>query len=110
MADIKMAVGDRLDTKFLLSGQVKIAGFDIAFHNPGRAPFPTFRDNVTTLAYDVGELTIVNYIVARDHGVPIIGLPVIPDLFFPLTGLANTAWMSTGTPCEWRCSICMSRA
>ena len=85
MADIKMAVGDRLDTKFLLSGRVKIAGFDIAFHNPGRAPFPTFRDNVTTLPYDVGELTIVNYIVARDHGVPIIGLPVIPDLFFPLT-------------------------
>ncbi len=87
MADIKMAAGDRLDTKFLLSGQVKIAGVDIAFHNPGRAPFPTFRDNVTTLPYDVGELTIVNYIVARDHGVPIIGLPVIPDLFFPLTGV-----------------------
>ena len=54
---------------------------------PGPAPAPTFNDNVTTLPYDVGELTIVNYIIAKDQGVPIIGLPVVPNLFYPLSGI-----------------------
>ena len=61
MPDIKMAVGDRLETKFLLSGRVKVAGFDIEFHNPGPAPAPIFNNMVTTLPYDVGELTIAAY-------------------------------------------------
>ncbi|MEE8517740.1 MAG: hypothetical protein V3S98_01280 [Dehalococcoidia bacterium] len=87
MPDIKVAVGDRLETKFLLSGRVKIAGFDIDFHNPGPAPAPIFNDMVTTLPYDVGELTIANYVVAKDQGVPLIGLPVFPNVFFPLTGV-----------------------
>ena len=83
----KIAVGDRLETKFLLSGRVSIDGFDVEMVNPGPAPAPIFPDMVTTLPYDVGELTIVNFILARDQGVPIIGLPVFPNVFFPLTGV-----------------------
>ena len=87
MAELKMAVGDRLETKFLLSGRVGIDGFDIEMVNPGRAPAPIFPSMVTTLPYDVGELTIANFVIARDQGVPIVGLPVFPNLFFPLTGV-----------------------
>ncbi|MCI0816613.1 MAG: hypothetical protein J4N29_06170 [Chloroflexi bacterium] len=87
MPELKMAVGDRLETKFLLSGRVTIDGFDIEMVNPGPAPAPIFHDMVTSLPYDVGELTIANFVIARDQGVPIIGLPVFPNLFFPLTGV-----------------------
>jgi ABC-type nitrate/sulfonate/bicarbonate transport system substrate-binding protein len=87
MADIKMAFGDRLETQHLLSGRVTIEGFDIDFTNPGNAPAPTFNDTVTKLSYDVSELTAANFIIAKDAGVPIIGLPIVPNVFYPLTGM-----------------------
>ena len=58
MANVKMAVGNRLETQHLLSGRVTIDGFDVDFHNPGPAPAPIFNDMVTTLPYDVAELTM----------------------------------------------------
>jgi 4,5-dihydroxyphthalate decarboxylase len=92
MADFSMTVGNRLETQHLLSGRVKIKGFDVDFHNPGFAPAPTFNETVNKLTWDVAELTIANYIIAKDTGVPLIGLPVFPNVFFPLTGLtANRA-------------------
>jgi len=87
MAAIKMAFGDRLETQHLLSGRVEIEGFDIDFTNPGNAPAPTFNDTVTKLSYDVSELTAANFIIAKDAGVPLIGLPIVPNVFYPLTGL-----------------------
>jgi 4,5-dihydroxyphthalate decarboxylase len=87
MADIKMAFGNRLETQHLLSGRVPIEGFEIDFTNPGPAPAPTFNDTVTKLAYDVSELTAVNFIIAKDTGVPLIGLPIVPNVFYPLTGV-----------------------
>jgi len=100
MADIKMAVGDRLETQHILSGRVKIAGFEVDLHNPGPAPAPTFNDNVTTLPYDVGELTIVNYIIAKDQGVPIVGLPVVPNFFYPLSGITVNKTAGIKTPAD----------
>ncbi len=100
MSELKMAVGDRLETKFLLSGRVSIAGFDVEMVNPGRAPSPIFPDMVTTLPYDVGELTIANFIIARDQGVPIIGLPVFPNVFFPLTGVTVNRRSGIGAPAD----------
>jgi 4,5-dihydroxyphthalate decarboxylase len=87
MADIKMAFGDRLETQHLLSGRAPIEGFDVHFTNPGFAPAPTFNDTVTKLAYDVSELTAANFIIAKDAGVPLIGLPIVPNVFYPLTGM-----------------------
>jgi 4,5-dihydroxyphthalate decarboxylase len=87
MADIKMAFGNRLETQHLLSGRASIEGFDIDFTNPGFAPSPTFNDTVTKLAYDVSELTAANFIIAKDAGVPLIGLPIVPNVFYPLTGV-----------------------
>ena len=95
-----MAVGDRLETKFLLSGRVLIDGFDIEMVNPGPAPAPIFPDMVTSLPYDVGELTIANFVIARDQGVPIIGLPVFPNVFFPLTGVTVNKRAGIGGPSD----------
>lgn len=100
MPELKMAVGDRLETKFLLSGRVAIDGFDIEMVNPGPAPAPIFPDMVTTLPYDVGELTIANFVIARDQGVPIIGLPVFPNLFFPLTGVTVNKRAGIAAPAD----------
>ncbi len=100
MPELKMAVGDRLETKFLLSGRVAIDGFDIEMVNPGPAPAPIFPDMVTSLPYDVGELTIANFVIARDQGVPIIGLPVFPNVFFPLTGVTVNKRAGIGGPSD----------
>jgi 4,5-dihydroxyphthalate decarboxylase len=87
MAALKMAVGTRLETKHLVEGRVKVEGFEVVVSSPGFAPAPIFPSMVTTRPYDVGELTITNYIVAKDNGVQLIGLPVFPNLFYPLTGV-----------------------
>ena len=100
MSELKIAVGDRLETKFLLSGRVAIAGFDVEMVNPGPAPAPIFPDMVTTLPYDIGELTIANFIIARDQGVPIVGLPVFPNVFFPLTGVTVNRRSGIGAPAD----------
>ena len=84
---VTVAVGNRLETRHLLSGRVGIEGFDVEVVNAGPAPAPIFPAMVTTRPYDVGELTIGNFIIAKDQGVQLVGLPVFPNLFFPLTGV-----------------------
>jgi 4,5-dihydroxyphthalate decarboxylase len=100
MADIKMAFGDRLETQHLLSGRVTIRGFEVDLHNPGTAPAPIFHDMVTTLPYDVGELTITNFIIAKDTGVPIVGLPIFPNVFYPLTGVVVNRKAGIASPAD----------
>lgn len=84
---ITLAVGNRLETKHLLNGRVSIQGFDIEVIDAGPAPAPIFPAMVTTRPYDVGELTLGNFIIAKDSGVKLLGLPIFPNLFFPLTGV-----------------------
>ena len=98
MPALKMAFGDRLETQHLLSGRVNIEGFDVEFTNPGTAPAPTFNDTVTKLAYDVSELTAANYVIAKDTGVPLIGLPVVPNVFYPLSGIMVNKTAGIKTP------------
>ena len=84
---ISLAVGNRLETRYLLSGRVLIEGMDVELVDTGPAPAPIFPAMVTTRPYDVGELTVGNFIIAKDQGVGLLGLPVFPNLFFPLTGV-----------------------
>ena len=84
---ISVAVGNRLETRHLLSGRVLIEGMDVEIVDVGPAPAPIFPAMVTTRPYDVGELTVGNFIIAEDQGVGLVGLPVFPNLFFPLTGV-----------------------
>ncbi len=82
-----IAVGNRLITRHLLSGRVAVPWPDADIVDAGPAPAPIFPAMVTTRPYDVGELTIGNFIVAKDNGVRLAGLPIFPNLFFPLTGV-----------------------
>lgn len=82
-----VAVGNRLITRHLLSGRVSIEWPGVEIVDAGPAPAPIFPAMVTTRPYDVGELTIGNYIIAKDNGVRLTGLPVFPNLFYPLTGV-----------------------
>ena len=82
-----IAVGNRLITRHLLSGRVAVPWPNAEIVDTGPAPAPIFPAMVTTRPYDVGELTIGNFIVAKDNGVRLAGLPIFPNLFFPLTGV-----------------------
>lgn len=84
---VSVAVGNRLITRHLLSGRVSVDFPDVELVDAGPAPAPIFPAMVTTRPYDVGELTIGNFIVAKDNGVRLVALPIFPNLFFPLTGV-----------------------
>ncbi|MDE2884489.1 MAG: hypothetical protein OXO53_05235 [Chloroflexota bacterium] len=84
---VSVAVGNRLITRHLLSGRVSVDYPDVELVDAGPAPAPIFPAMVTTRPYDVGELTIGNFIVAKDNGVDLVALPIFPNFFFPLTGV-----------------------
>lgn len=84
---VSVAVGNRLITRHLLSGRVAVDYPDVELVDAGPAPAPIFPAMVTTRPYDVGELTIGNFIVAKDNGVGLVALPIFPNLFYPLTGV-----------------------
>ncbi len=93
-----VAVGNRLETRHLLSGRVIVEGVDTEIIDAGPAPAPIFPAMVTTRPYDVGELTLGNFIIAKDQGVRLVGLPVFPNLFFPLTGVTVNKQAGVAVP------------
>ena len=93
-----VAVGNRLITRHLLSGRVAIDWPGVEVIDAGPAPAPIFPAMVTTRPYDVGELTIGNFIIAKDNGVRLTGLPVFPNLFYPLTGVTVNAGAGVDLP------------
>jgi 4,5-dihydroxyphthalate decarboxylase len=46
----------------------------------------------------VSELTAANYIIAKDTGVPLIGIPVVPNVFYPLSGIMVNKAAGIKTP------------
>lgn len=84
---LTLTTGKRYDTKFLLNGEVKVQEFDIDCHDAGPAPWPVFRDMVTTITYDIGEQAFSHYLMAKDQGKPLTAIPVFPSRFFPQLGV-----------------------
>ncbi len=70
----------------LVSGQVKVQGFDVAFKSPEPSVASIFNDYIQNLSYDAVDLPLANYIIARDLGKPLAGIPVFPTRFFPQFG------------------------
>src|SRR2546428_9169816 len=85
------AIGRYPHTRALHDGRVGPAGFtlELADVEPvNRA----FQPMVERLAYDVSEMAIVTYILAKEHGKPLLGLPVPVLRAFlhrPLVGAAG---------------------
>jgi 4,5-dihydroxyphthalate decarboxylase len=77
MPDVRLvaAIGRYPHTRALADGRVQPAGFHLEFADVepvNRA----FRPMVERLAYDVSEMAIVTFLLAREHGKPLLGLPV----------------------------------
>jgi 4,5-dihydroxyphthalate decarboxylase len=73
---LSAAIGRYPHTRALHEGRVRPAGFalELADVEPVHR---AFRPMVEQLAYDVSEMAIATYLLAREHGRPLLGLPVV---------------------------------
>ena len=72
--------------EYLANGTVKVQGFDVETAWPeggAGAAYPSF---FTEPAYDMMVVPITNYLIARDIGRPVMGIPVFPDVSFAQVG------------------------
>jgi 4,5-dihydroxyphthalate decarboxylase len=88
MADkLTMYTGDRYASGYLVSGAVPVKGFDVEFVPQGPGGVASiFVDMVQKQSYDIVDLPLSNYIIARDLGRPLTAVPVFPTMFFPQLG------------------------
>src|SRR5438105_2008158 len=73
---LSAAIGRYPHTRALHEGQVRPAGFalELADVEPVHR---AFRPMVEQLAYDVSEMAIATFLVAKEFGKPLLGLPVV---------------------------------
>jgi 4,5-dihydroxyphthalate decarboxylase len=78
---ISIATPNEFASAFLADGRVEMVGFDVSlgWENGAAAYASAFTDPV----YDVTILPLTNFLIARDKGLPLVGIPVFIDLFFP---------------------------
>jgi 4,5-dihydroxyphthalate decarboxylase len=86
---LTVAVGNRFGSELLVNGSIRIEGVETEVTSAGPVPSPIFNAMVTTIPYDVGELALAHYILAKDRGVPLTALPIFPSRFFPQLGLTT---------------------
>ena len=84
MADpITMVTNNRYAMAHLFSGRVPIEGFEVQLipdRNRER------DEGLHHLTYDLVEMPISNYLIARDLGVPLTAIAAFPSLAFPQEG------------------------
>lgn len=73
---LRMAVGSYPHTEALWDGRVCLSGLPVEHVVPEPA-HRAFRPMANALAYDVSEMAIVTYLLARDLGRPLVLLPVV---------------------------------
>jgi 4,5-dihydroxyphthalate decarboxylase len=78
---ITLAAPDEFASHYIADGTVKVQGFDVqtGWENGAEVYRSAFKDP----AYDIIILPLSNFLVAMDQGMPLIGIPVFIDLFFP---------------------------
>jgi 4,5-dihydroxyphthalate decarboxylase len=72
---LKTLLGDYPVTKALKEGQVSSTNFELAYENV--KPVQAFKRVVRDLEFDVAELALVTYLLARAHGKPLRLLPAV---------------------------------
>lgn len=81
---LTMVSSDRYSTAHLISGRVPVKGFDIEFV----LDLHRERDEgLHKLNFDIVEMPISNYLIARDLGIPLTAIAAFPSLFFPQAGI-----------------------
>lgn len=59
----------------LLEGRAQVPGVELAFQTHMTSP-ERHRRMVRDLAYDICEINVSTFLIARAHGVPVVGVPV----------------------------------
>lgn len=90
MKPLKMLLGDNIPTRALKSGQVGSAGLELDI-TPEGSVVRLFADAIRSMRYDVIELPLVTYLIARDRGVAMDLLPVPVLARYPFSHLVRRA-------------------
>jgi 4,5-dihydroxyphthalate decarboxylase len=90
---ITLVADDEFAAAHLASGRVKIPGVEVVATGSG----PLYLKAITDPPYDVMVVPLVNFVIAKDLGRPVTGIPVYPDMFFPHLGarVADRAGISS---------------
>jgi 4,5-dihydroxyphthalate decarboxylase len=75
-APLRALLGDYPVTRALKEGRVRSDRVRLEFA-PGASPIPHFRRAVRGLEFDVAELALVTFLVAKDRGAPLVLLPAV---------------------------------
>ena len=83
---ITMAAPREFAAAYLNDGTVKVAGFEVTPAWPERGAAEVYASAFREPLYDFVVLPLSNFLIAIDKGLPLIGLPVFIDVFFPQLG------------------------
>ena len=85
---ITLAAPREFASGYIANGTVKVAGFDVelAWPESGGAA-SVYASAFKEPVYDFVILPLSNFLVAMDRGLPLVGLPVFIDMFFPQLGI-----------------------
>ncbi len=83
---ITMAAPREFAAAYLSDGTVKVPGFDVEPAWPERGAVEVYTSAFREPLYDFVVLPLSNFLIAIDKGLPLIGLPVFVDVFFPQLG------------------------
>jgi len=94
---MQIAIGSYDHTKGLKDGSVSTPGIDFDFVEV--SPITrAFRAMATQQAYDLSEMALATYMLARVYGKPIVGLPIVLVRSSLLPGLVTSASSSLTDP------------
>jgi 4,5-dihydroxyphthalate decarboxylase len=94
---MQIAIGSYDHTKALKDGSVSTLGIDFEFAEV--SPITrAFRPMATQQAYDVAEMALATYMLARVYNKPILGLPIVLVRSSLLPGLVTAATASATDP------------
>jgi 4,5-dihydroxyphthalate decarboxylase len=94
---LKALLGDYPNTKAIKSGAVRAGGIELNFADE-KTPNRAFRRVVRDLEFDVAELAIATYLVAKAHAKPLALLPIVIRGKFAHDTIAYNAGRGTLSP------------
>lgn len=93
---ISIAAPDEFASHYIADGTIAIEGFEVTlgWENGAAAYASAFGD----LAYDVSVLPLSNFLIAKDQGHALTGIPVFIDFFFPQIAIRVNKSAGISTP------------
>ena len=85
---LKTVLGGYAHCAALRDGSVRVPGVELEFV-PVESIVPLFRRMLRNLEYEVSEMAVVAYFVARQYGLPLTAIPVFPLVSVQDGGLIN---------------------